>query len=53
MVRVTILVLMAHWVSFDLLDTFAHEASGLLAFAAALALLFAIVGRGTVRESRA
>ena len=44
-VRVTVLVLMAHYVSFDMLDTAAHEASGLLAFAVTLIALFLVVGR--------
>lgn len=51
--RVTTLVLLAHYVSFDMLDTFAHEASGLLAFGITLAALFLIVGREPPREPAA
>jgi exosortase len=52
-IRVTILVLLAHYVSFDLLDTFAHEASGLFAFAVTLLALFLIAGRRPPQESAA
>ncbi len=52
-VRVTFLVLMAHYMSFDMLDTFAHEASGLVAFVITLIALFLIAGRSDPQRSAA
>ncbi len=52
-VRVTFLVLLAHYVSFDMLDTFAHEASGLIAFGITLIALFLIVGSPDPQRSAA
>jgi exosortase len=52
-VRVTFLVLLAHYVGFEMLGTFAHEASGLLAFAITLIALFLIVGRPDPQRSAA
>lgn len=52
-VRVTFLVLLAHYVSFDTLDTFAHEASGLIAFGITLIALFLIVGSPDPQRSAA
>ncbi len=50
-VRVLILVLMAHFVSGDLLDTALHEASGVFTFWGVLGLLFMISDREALREA--
>ncbi|MBW2280015.1 MAG: exosortase/archaeosortase family protein [Deltaproteobacteria bacterium] len=52
-VRVTGLVLMAHYGSFDLLETAAHEASGLIAFGVTLVLLLLVAGRDRRTEEPA
>ena len=39
-VRVLLLTLLVHWIGLDVLNTSAHEISGLLTFAVALPIIF-------------
>ncbi|MFQ5515263.1 MAG: exosortase/archaeosortase family protein [Myxococcota bacterium] len=49
--RVTLLAILVHYRGVDLLATPAHEISGILTFGVVLVLLFALVGRGSVRKA--
>jgi exosortase len=48
-IRVSILVLLAHFIGFDLLKTSAHEISGMVSFVVALAGLFALADKRGLR----
>ena len=52
-VRVSALVLLGHHYGLEILDTFVHELSGLISFAASLVVLFAIAGPRSVASEAA